>query len=72
MITTTMMMTDTEKKGNGYTTIPLLPSTKTRLALSMPKEWDWDRIITVLTEMWEKQQGKAIRSGKPAQDNQTS
>ena len=72
MVTTTMMVTEKEGKGNGYTTIPVMPSTKNRLALSMPKGWDWDQIIVTLTEMWEKQQGKTIKIGKSPQDNQAS
>ena len=61
-----------EAKGNGYTTIPLKFETKQKLALLMPKGWDWDRAIIELTEMWETaREGKAIRTGKPTQDNQT-
>lgn len=60
------MITDPEKKGNGYTTIPLSPATKDRLARLMPKGWDWDRCIAELTKMWEEQ------LGKPAKDNKAS
>jgi hypothetical protein len=65
IITKISMITDPEKKGNGYTTIPVMPSTKDRLASLMPKGWDWDRCILELAKMWENQ------LGKPSKDHQT-
>lgn len=55
-----------------YTTISVLPSTKTRLGECMPKGWDWDRIILALTEMWENDIGKGIKTGKSTQNSQIS
>ena len=72
MIITTMIMTEKARNGSEYTTISVLPSTKTRLAQSMPKSWDWDRVLNELAEMWENQQGKGSKSGKSAQNNPTS
>jgi hypothetical protein len=63
---------ENEKKGNGYSMIPVLPETYKALADLMPKSWTWDRCIRELTEIWAKQQGKVIRTGKPSQDNQAS
>jgi len=60
------------QKQSDYTTIPVLPSTKSRIASMMPKDWNWDRCINELASMWEKHQGKVIRTGKPSEDNQTS
>lgn len=57
---------------NGYTTISIRIETKERLARAVPKFWDWDRVLAELAEMFEKQQGKVTRTGKPSEDNQTS
>jgi hypothetical protein len=67
---TTMVMT--ESKGNGFTTIPVRFETKQKLALLLPKGWDWDRAVLEICDMLEQNRGKVIRSGKPSQDNQTS
>ena len=72
MILITTMTSENGKNGKEYTMIPVLPSTKDELASLMPKSWDWDRCIKELTEMWKNQQGKVVKSGKPAQNNQTS
>jgi hypothetical protein len=66
------MTTEPEKQSNGYTMIPVTPATKEALAAVMPKSWSWDKCISILTEMWEKERKRMIKSGKPAEDNQTS
>ena len=63
-------MTETERKNGEWTSISIQKTTLNELAELMPKSWDWDRCIQVLKEMWEKQQGKVLKSGKSAQDNQ--
>jgi hypothetical protein len=65
-------MTETEKRNGDWTTISVQKATLTDLANLMPKSWDWDRCVRELTEMWRNQQGKVLRTGKPAQDNPTS
>jgi len=74
MIIILTMTTEGEKtSSNGYTMIPVLPSTKDALAAVMPKSWSWDKCIAELTEMWEKQRAKGVKqSGKSAEDNQAS
>ena len=67
-----MTMTSERRNGTEYTTISILVETREELASLMPKSWDWDRCLKVLTEMWREQKGKATKLGKPAQDNQTS
>ena len=72
MVTTTKMVMTPENKGNGYTTIPVRPDTKARLASLLPKGWDWDRAVSELADMLEQNRGKVIRTGKSSSDNQTS
>jgi hypothetical protein len=60
------------ENNNKYVSIPVKPDTKERFDKLCPKAYSYDEMVSSLLDMFENTKKSGVRTGKSAQDSQTS